>query len=149
MFITDADLTGLLGALLGKPAPTFPGQATWWASIITAANIRAYWTIVEAWMAKGWTKEVIDTWDRGAEFQRSLGLYFCLTDHAQGVPADVEAFIEMAKGLVTDRREELVGLQIFMANGLNIEPTTNKGQVVTGRISGWPDDCWDWGHARF
>lgn len=135
MFIDDTALTtALRDTLQLDSAKTL---TAYWSTIITASNLAAYWEIVSALMERGYTKAVIDTWDRGAEFQRSLGLYWCL-EHGAAMDSESVKNVDVEK---FDRRLELCGdaekkikpVAVTVAGVLK-DPTTTYGQMVSGKF---------------
>lgn len=131
MFIVDATLkTALQNTLQKSTLPAF------WDEIVTSANSSAYWDIVGRLVARGFTKAQVDSWDRGAEFQRSIGLFWCL-NHPAAIGSDnsysrqnVEAF---------DRRLELSGdpaqgiqAVAVTSGGVLLQPEGTAGQPTVG-----------------
>ncbi len=107
-------------------------------SILPDALNGSYQEILGRLMARGFTKEQVDSFDRGAEFQRAIGIYLALVNG--GVYAGMDP--ETMKCL--DRRKELDSVLVFNA-GIWIKPVGNQpGLVVTagasaqGGIFNWP-----------
>lgn len=71
-FLTDADLKTFLAAMLKKDPAALE---SFWNVLIPVANVSAYNQIVAALLDRGYTTTQIDAWDRGAEFQRYIGIY--------------------------------------------------------------------------
>ncbi len=105
---------------------TLPSYA---AGVITSMHLSAYQEIVGCLTERGFSKAVIDTWDRGAEFERALSLFWCLTNLG-GMHAYDDKFLKQF-----DRRKDLVTVQVYV-NGKNVNPTEADG----GTISGGPPD---------
>lgn len=83
-FVTDNELTAIVTASLKKAAADMAtlanGDASYWPTLIADANLAAYNEIVGRLVARGYTKTQIDTWDRGAEVQKKIGLYWSLVE---------------------------------------------------------------------
>lgn len=131
MFIQDSDLTIALQNTLQKQS-----LDSFWGPIVTAANQFAYNTIIDRLIMRGYTAAQIGMWDRGVEFQRSLGLFFALTH-----PAAISAETPYSKEFVSvfDRRDELSGNSnkkippcAVAIGGAFTEPMTKYGQVTFG-----------------
>lgn len=152
MFIQDADLTSALRDVLQRAGGAQGNLRPFWNSIITNANNKAYWEIVERFMHRGYSKAIIDQWDRGAEFQRDIGLWWALE---MGLAMDPETYNpEALKPYQLDRRSELETGQeqgsfrkgvLLTIGGVFVQPDTSVAQAVSGGFdtSGdmfvWPD----------
>jgi hypothetical protein len=124
-FNAESVITGDVAAALKVATADLP---SWWATVITRCHTAAYQTIIGALVARGFTKAVADTWDRGAEFERTIALYFCFTSPQGQGHFDLQAVKEW------DRREELATVQVFVS-GAAVDPTTSVGVVGVGRVS--------------
>ena len=93
-FITDAVLKAKLNARLKRQDPVV--LESWWTALVTDANVSAYAEIVTHLLARGYSKAQIDTWDRGAEFQGYIGLYFLYRDGA-GLEGYDDKWVEKLK----------------------------------------------------
>lgn len=124
-FITDVQLTVAVHDCLAikQDNPT----AKFWATLITAANIQAYQIIVDTLLQRGWSKTIIDQWDRGAEFQRDIGVWKCLT---QGSAMSPQQYSNVALSTL-DRRSELKTVAVTIG-GVWQEAGEIYGQPQTG-----------------
>jgi hypothetical protein len=120
-FITDAELMDALATELKiDPSNLSPEHIR----AVKPSNNKAYWDIVDHLMRRGFLKERIDLWDRGAEFQRDLGCFYALAQ--LGVYGGYDP--ETMKYL--DRRKELNHVLISVA-GKWEKPTENEAGLVT------------------
>lgn len=113
------DIAALLKLATRSDLPSF------WTTIVDRVQLAAYQEIVGALINRGFTAAVIDTWDRGAEFEREIALYFACTS-PQGVGSfDVNAL------KIYDRRPELKNVQVFV-DGVPVAPTdgTNATEQI-------------------
>lgn len=132
MFLTDGQLTTELQNMLQQPDGF---TAAYWPTLITSANLAAYQDIVARLAARGYSPAQIAAWDRGAEFQKDIGIYWALL---RGAGLSKDAY-DVAKLKPFDRRLELwdpknaensVPVTI---NGLWVAPA-NDLQTATGPI---------------
>jgi hypothetical protein len=132
-FITDDQLTQwLMDALQKGPDATLEDL---WASIITQSNWSAFWEIFGKLSSRGFTQAQILAWDRGAEFNRHIALFFCLSNAQAMAPEGYDK-----TGINSyDRRPELLGDPsknigaVFVTNaGVIQDPGNAYGQVVAG-----------------
>jgi len=122
MFISDSTLNSALQDVLQKSE----SLESFWSSIITASNLAAYQHIQEVMAARGFTPAQLVTWDRGAEFERSIGLWWCLTEG--GASKDFsDTFIKSL-----DRRQE-VWKVVFTSAGVIVQPQ-NDGYMKVARV---------------
>src|ERR1700690_3472674 len=108
MFITDADLLSALASELHRAGIALDGSdlEAFWTPIVSRSNTAAYWEIIHALMGRGFDKETqIDLWDRGAEFQTAIGIWWCL-EHGAAIDSDSYR-AEALNELKLDRRKEL------------------------------------------
>ena len=131
MFINDTDLTVAVQNTIQKN-----DLDSWWEPIITAANSMAYNTIIDRLVQRGFSLNQINAWDRGAEFQRALGIFYALNH-----PAALQNTVDYSRKNLDafDRREELTGNSnkkippvMLVIAGVLQEPTTKYGQVTGG-----------------
>ena len=123
-FITDATLTTKVAGILKLAEADLP---SYWTVIIADANLSAYQDIVGHLLRRGFTKAQIDTWDRGAEFQKDIGLFWCLVKGA-GLHGYDDKFIRLL-----DRRKELD--EVFIIDGsMALEPAGVE-QYGSGRLT--------------
>lgn len=123
-FITTAELETEIAAALKLAAAA--DLQTFWDTVIARVNVSAYQEIVGQLIRRGYTKAVIDTWDRGAEFQRDLGLYFAFTSPQGAGAFDTKTLAQW------DRRKELETVIVFVS-GAPVKPTDpNSATEVVG-----------------
>jgi hypothetical protein len=137
MFTQSSDVQTAIENTLHKN----PGELdlSVWNPVVAAANSFAYWEIVSRLMARGFSKGVIDQWDRGFEFQRSLALFWAL-DHASSIGVVDEFSRDNLKEF--DRRDELSGeprknieAVFFTIGGKAFDPDLDYGQAIAGKMS--------------
>jgi len=131
MFFTADDLQEAVSKLLQKGV-----LAEFWKPICDASNQSAYWEIVGRLSARGYSRTQIDAWDRGQEFQRSIGLFWALNHPAAIAPADEYGRDNLK---YFDRRDELSGnasagieaVQVTI-DGEFQSPENPQGQMIAG-----------------
>lgn len=135
-FVTDGELKQAIADELKKAVGDL---STYWDRLATRGNAFAYNEIVGTLVNRGYTKAVIDTWDRGEEFQIDLGIWWCLTRGA-----GLEGFDSSYIGMY-DRRQELLTIIVFVS-GSPVYPTlggmglvTTSGPMDDTGIFRWPD----------
>jgi hypothetical protein len=120
--------------------------AGYWPTLINQALRFSYWEIVNRLAMRGYSKAIIDQWDRGAEFQQDLGVWHAL----QWISTQTAVKIEMDSLHMIDRRGELESFErtigprmqvrtdpvMVTINGVIQHPDTSVGQAVTGPIEG-------------
>lgn len=111
MYLTDAQIqTSLLPLLKLNDATTL---AAYWTTIISDCHQQAYNEVQGRLLERGYTAAQIAAWDRGAELEKDLSLYWCLTKGA-GLNGTDDKWIK-----VLDRRKELETISV-----------SNAGKVV-------------------
>ena len=137
-FITNNQLLQAIADRL-KLASTSELPAYWSSTIGPDANTAAYQEIVGQLLARGYSKSQVDAWDRGAEFQKSIGLFFALSNAGVYAGYDPETIENL------DRREELERV-IVTVSGEWVKPTGDKPGLITtagpsaeGGIFNFPD----------
>ena len=138
MFITDAQLKTSLAAQL-KVASESDVPAFFTNDILTRSNLAAYQDILGRLLARGFTKAQVDSWDRGAEFQTAIALYWCFVNAGMYGGYDVETLRAL------DRRKDL-DKELVFASGVWIQPTdrSQPGLIVSAgpaadSMYSWPD----------
>jgi hypothetical protein len=139
-FITDNELKTYVKAVFRKGSEF----SSVWDVIIPEANTAAYWDIVYAWQKRGFTKTQIDQWDRGEEYQKYFGLWWCLEKASVMDPESAGSpHLEKFK---LDRRWELSenkgpdgtgmsgGPILFTIGGEVQRPGSRYGQVRIGDL---------------
>jgi hypothetical protein len=126
VFIDSAELTTILEGALKVSAGALPD---YWAKIVTDALASAYRDIRGALIQRSFTAAQVDAWDRGAEYQRDIGLYWCLVRGA-GMHGYDDRFIKML-----DRRKELETVLVEAASGSPQQSAGNpEKQIAYGSI---------------
>ena len=145
MFITSATLTQAIADRL-KLANGVGDLQQWTYSIIADALTASYQEILGRLLRRGFTLAQANSFDRGAEFQNDLGVYYFWTRTGIYGGNNVDA----VKAL--DRRKELNSVIVFNAGVWVDPPQAAAGQAVVGRqddgMFGWPHrwDCGEWGN---
>lgn len=123
-YITNDVLKARLVACLQRAGLTDSDSN--WDLIVADANEWAYNEIVSALLERGFTISQINEWDRREEFNKSLGLFWCLV--LGGVThAYDDKFIRDL-----DRREELK--TVFVSTGQEpVDPET-ENRISTGML---------------
>ena len=124
-FIPDSTLQTAVAAAISKTWATDLALTTYWPTIVTNANLQAYGDIVSRLAMRGYDPVLqIPFWDRGIEFNTSLGVFWALTNASQLNALDRKAID------VLDRRGELdLGFDakrpplLITVNGMPIFPT--------------------------
>jgi hypothetical protein len=135
MFITDSQLLDLIAAALkvGGGQAALVATAPYWSTLASEANTAAYNEIVARLTARGFTPAQIAAWDRGAEFQKNIGLYWALVKGGALDGFD-DRFIRALNQYVADVRDVLV------TNGGVWQVTGDTpGTVSTGAFTGSND----------
>jgi hypothetical protein len=125
-FISDDELLVSLAASL----KTDPAQlsAAGWDSIVAESNNSAYQDIVGALSDRGYSAAQIAAWDRRTEYERDIGLFWCLTKGA-GLHGNDPTFI-----FKLDRRAELATVAVLIG-GVIVDPDgTTSGVVGYGTL---------------
>lgn len=126
MFLTDADVRlAVAGTLKVDPADL----AGYWDDLIRQCHQSAYWDVRGALLQRGFTAAQVDAWDRGAEFERDLTIYWCLVRGGTLVPAlSAEALDRL------DRRAELAAVLVETAAAPQ-PPARTPGQIAAGVLA--------------
>lgn len=126
-FLADADLLDSLQVILkpeefmGEPVTTMP---TWINQSVSDANVAAYGSILSILARRRFNPTQINSWYRGPEIQRDLGLYFI----CRRLIAANQLSSTMEEIKLLDRRPELLTMDLTDAVGNLILPTlTNPG----------------------
>ncbi len=149
MFIDSTILTQAVHDVLQLDASTSLGA--YWTTLVDRALNFSYWEIVNRLMQRGYSKSVIDQWDRGAEFQKDLGVWYCL----QWISTQTVLKVEQSSISLVDRRTDLSGGEKLMGSfagmfgkaqrmdpvmitvgGILMQPDTQVGGPTTGAIEG-------------
>lgn len=142
MFTTDSvTLQALSDALQQAGVSTLAGQLP---SINTRYHVRAYGDIVTRLAQRGYTLAQITSWDRSAEFETDLTVFYALSMAFVNTTVDLKFLAQF------DRRQELSGGPDMPAVGLTIngvfqDPLGTAGQPQVGKedtsrdVFSWPD----------
>lgn len=140
--VTPEAVGELIQSTMAKAAPD--SLKPNWDIIISRSITRAYWTIVNAWQQKGYTKEQVDQWDRGEEFGVDMAAWWALKTMSFRVP-DITSQQQLND---LDRRPELnpnsEGDKILQAvltiGGVIVDGTSDFGQVHVGPMDTSEDE---------
>jgi hypothetical protein len=136
-YVTDAKL---LQAVAGRLKTTPSGLPAYYADeIVPQANVAATQDILGRLLARGYTQEQIDVWDRRVEFAFALGVYYSLLNSGAYAGLDPKTME------LLDRRKELDTILVF-AGGVITQPVGNRpgltataGPSAQGGIFNYPD----------
>jgi len=112
-----------------------------WDSIVNASIVTGYWTVVNLWVIRGYTKAQVDQWDRLAEFQLDVGAWFALKRLSAMIPDSLgQANLDKL-----DRRAEMQapsvdsfgrgnngGTAVLTIQGVPVDGEGTYGQPATG-----------------
>lgn len=126
-WLTDTDLLDALAQVLQRGDRA--NLASFWAGRVKAANAAAVQEIAGRLTARGYSAAQVQGWDRGAEYQRHIGLYFALLDGGVNVsllPEQVRLY---------DRRKELETVAVLV-NGVAVSPAGGGGAAGGQGVAG-------------
>jgi hypothetical protein len=121
-FLTDPDCLQAVADLLKADVPSLP---SYWPGVVAAAHVSAFQEIQGRLIARGYTPAQVLQWDRGPELEKSLTIFWALTNGG-GLSGYDDKFIRMY-----DRRKELDTVVVAL-NGVWTRPGDTPGQVSTG-----------------
>jgi hypothetical protein len=123
MFLTDVQIETALAAILKQNVSDLPDYEP---TILTDAHNSAYNDIASRLVARGFTLAQVNAWDRGAEFEKDIALWWCFDKMAGLSQAVDDRFIGKL-----DRRAELIDTPV--TNGFKpIRPTGGINSVGRG-----------------
>jgi|SRR5579859_439800 len=122
-FIADSDLQTSLANALKISTSSLPAT---WNGIITESNNSAYADILGALAGRGFTPAQVAGWDRGVEFNKDIGLFWCLVKGA-GLHGNDATFIDKL-----DRRKELLTIYILISGAIAVPGSTTPAVVGSG-----------------
>jgi hypothetical protein len=125
MFLASGQLQS---DLAGTLKTTMDRLGNYWGEFILQAQTWAYQEIVSRLLARGFTPTQINSWDRGAEYERALTLWWALQRGA-GLEGYDDKFLKMF-----DRRAELNTVFVSVGGGWQ-PPADTPGTVGTGALS--------------
>lgn len=120
-FNTSAQITTKLADVQHVSEANLTTGAT--STIIADSLNAAYQEIVSRLAYRGFSQSQIDAWDRGAEFERDIALFWCLVKLGGLENAD-DKFIERL-----DRRDE-IDEAIITTGGTVVEPDDEDGGPI-------------------
>lgn len=104
-----------------------------WDVLIEKAVPRAYWTIVSAFVRRGYSKAQIDQWDRGEEFQMDLAAWFVLkqmsTIHPDVTSQQQLNDLDRRPELALEQQNSGVVQAILTIDGVAVEAESDFGTV--------------------
>lgn len=125
-YVTDDDIRTALGAHLKLADPAdIPDSAD---AAVPSANQSAYDEIRGRLIGRGFTATQVDSWDRRAEFNRDIALFWCLVHAANLSATDVWV------GKL-DRRAELDTVAVAIDGVVVLPGATTGGQFIAGRLN--------------
>lgn len=98
-----------------------------WDGIVSKSRVRAYGDIVSGLVGRGFTYTVIAAWDRGAEFERDLALWWALNEGA-ALGAYPDKILDKL-----DRRPELATVIVTNTEG-GVPVLKGSGQIGRGAL---------------
>lgn len=136
MFLTDIEFRKVVAGALKVREQELAG---YWDQIAQDAHGRAYKQVRGALLARGFTAAAVDNWDRGAEFEHDLGLFWCMV-LGDWPSRDLEQI------KLLDRRKELETVPVELDTGVPQEPTGTPSRMAAGRFNTtdtvYGDDRW-------
>lgn len=136
-FVTDNDLTTVVVAALKKSLADLTtlanGDASYWPTLISDANLAAYNEIVGRLVARGYLKTQIDTWDRGVEVQKKIGLYWSLVEGGALDGFDDKWTDKLERYFLGP--DNVLDTCVLTANGIVLDPAGSPGTIGTGALN--------------
>ena len=136
--VTDDSVLSSLANLLKVAVADLPD---YWSAVVTESHTAAVQELYGRLLRRGFTKAQIDAWDRAAEFERDLALYWSMTRGGAYSGFNLETVRAL------DRRKELDYVQMFVA-GKWVQPAEGASGPGTIGVGGpdsqdsifeWPD----------
>lgn len=125
-FLTDAQVKTKLAANLKVAEADLPDA---WDEIVPDANTAGQNEVTQAITNLGYTAAQAATWDRAAEFNRDMALFWCLVNGA-GLHGHDPTFIDKL-----DRRAELKEITApILIGGEPVDPDDDSGGVGYGEF---------------
>lgn len=128
-FVTDAVVLGRVSDLLGVNVSNLPPK---WQTLVQNSNTSAYQEILGRLITRGYTPAQINAWDRGAEFQTDLALFWTLTKGG-GLANYSDVFLK-----ALDRRKDLDTVILFVGQQWKATGDT-PGTIGSGALDGSRD----------
>ena len=98
----------------------------YWTNLATECNRSGYLDVRGALLKRGFLAAQVDAWDRGAEFQRDIGLYWAFV-RGVGLHNYDQSFIDKL-----DRRKELETVMVEIDGGATQLPSGTPAQIGGG-----------------
>ena len=132
MFLTDTDFRQALADTLKMDVAKL---GAYWDRQCKQAHESAYLDVRGALLARGFSASQADSWARGAEFERDIGLFWALVRGA-GVHNYGSDFIDRL-----DRRAELMTVMVEVESGAPQEPSGTPPRIDSGVLD-TSEDRW-------
>jgi len=125
VFLTDSEFRQALADTLKVDVAKL---GAYWDRQCKQAHESAYLDVRGALLARGFTATQADSWARGAEFERDIGLYWAFV-RGMGVHNIGSEFIDRL-----DRRVELQTVMVEIASGAPQEPAGTPPRIDFGTL---------------
>jgi hypothetical protein len=128
-YVTDADLLTYLAAVLLKETDSanLPSGA---GANVSAANQKAYDELNAVLRERGFSAAQVDAWDRRAEFNRDIAVYWVLVDYFNAESTDLWV-------RKYDRRDELKSVSVLQSG--QWQPTKESRRFGYGPLQNRSD----------
>lgn len=133
MFNSIESMYAFGAALLKRPGATLTADAPQWRTYLQTGQQWAYNEIVTALATRGYSKAQIDAWDRGKEFEQSIGAFWALDLGGLLGNVDDRLWTKL------DRRAELATVDVLIGGGLVTPGGSDQGAVGHGKLSAADD----------
>lgn len=135
-YVAADELLSEVAAFIGTTPDKLTAESPHWIRKAASANTDAYNEIRSRLVGRGYTTAQVDQWDRRAEYNRRIALYFALCDGAALKDADLEAVDKLKRWLddldtvvvLIDGEEPELGSG---SSGVNYGDMTNSGDTFT------------------
>ncbi len=124
-FLTDTQVKQAVADFLKVDVADLPTYWTGATRVIEDAHVAAYQEIQGRLLARGFTTAQVVLWDRGAEFEKHLTIYWSLINGG-GTTAMDDRFVKMY-----DRRNDLNSVLVSVS-GVFITPGDTPGTIEIG-----------------
>jgi hypothetical protein len=109
--LSDNDVAAMVAAVFKVATASLPSYyTTATTGLVPRGHTAGYQTVVGALLERGFTKAQVDAWDRLAEFEGDLSLWYILSDAG--------SYRQVAQKTLDrlDRRKELESVVLFVAS---------------------------------
>ena len=127
-WITDDDLGDAVAARLQTTRAQLASDSAYWTTIVSDANTEAYQYIRTKLLARGYSIENIDGWDRREEFNKKLGVCIALENGAAAKNYPLDAVDRICKC-----REELETVAIVVDDAV-VTSESSGARVSSGPV---------------